>query len=86
MVMTIVKNCQDLNNGVRFVSYIINPLLDSVSDTLIKFIKFTNNNDELFELFEKKEICRDILSEINLKTLHKQILNYVAPYFQLEIQ
>jgi hypothetical protein len=76
-------------NGVCITKHIIDPILKEIKKMLQKYIKLCENHDgKSFEKIEKEQTngmrAIEIIKEINEKELHKQILKYIAPHFQLE--
>lgn len=78
-------------NGVCITNYIIQPMLKEVKKMLQKYIKSLEDKKNMdmltMEDVEKMQddgiVAINIIKDINNKILHKQILKYVAPFFQL---
>jgi hypothetical protein len=76
-------------NGVCITRHIIDPILKEIKKMLQKYVKLCEKiGNKSFEEFEKLQtngmVAVDIIKEINDKELHKKILKYIAPHFQLE--
>jgi len=76
--------------GVKFISYVVEPILEGVRLMLIDYVNDLYDNKiqikQQSKFSEQIESSNKIVFDINTKTLHKQVLTYVAPYFQLELQ
>lgn len=77
-------------HGVDVTSKIIRPFLNEIQNILIKYVKNTNDildtEEELEEVeqqYNNIELANRIISNINNKKLHKQILKTIAEKFQL---
>lgn len=73
--------------GVDVTSKIIKPFLNEIQNILIKFVKNANNNilstEETEKYYKNVELANRIITNINNKKLHKQILKTIAEKFQL---
>lgn len=78
------------NRGSCLTKHIIEPLLKEIKKLLQKYIKLSEKNLESKSLEEieksqnKGMLAVKIIYDINDKSLHKKILRYIAPLFQLE--
>jgi hypothetical protein len=76
--------------GVCLTKHIIEPLLKEIKKLLQKYVKALEEHQELKSLEEieksqnKGTFAVKIIYDINDKSLHKKILRYIAPHFQLE--
>lgn len=77
-------------NGTCLTKHIIDPLLKEIKKLLQKYVKLldTDNETKTLNELEKSQaqgmFAVKIIYEINEKELHKKILRYIAPHFQLE--
>ena len=74
-------------NGICLEKYIISPILEEIKLIMKNYIKdcYTDmsSNDVIETLGNKPTIAMKIIYEINQKELHKKILDFIAPHFQL---
>jgi hypothetical protein len=76
--------------GTCLTKYIVDPILKEIKKLLQRYVKENSENIQksTFEEMEKIQnngmIAVNIIYEINEKELHKKILKYIAPHFQLE--
>ena len=78
-------------NGVCIIRYVIDPILSEVKKILQDFCKslehITKNENvsltEIERLQQNGITSIEIIKDINNKILHKQILKYIAPEFQI---
>jgi hypothetical protein len=79
-------------NGTCLTKHIIDPLLKEIKKMLQKYVKELDedNDKKTLEELEKSQtrgmFAVKIIYEITEKELHKKILRYIAPQFQLEQQ
>lgn len=78
--------------GVCLTKYIITPILDEIYSMMIEYkelckerTKNAQTPEQYEKIHEQSTSAIDIIYEINQKILHKKILTYIAPYFQLEL-
>lgn len=78
--------------GICLTKYIITPILDEIYSMMVEYkelckvrAKNTETSDQYEKIHEQSTNAISIIYEINQKILHKKILAYVAPYFQLEL-
>lgn len=76
--------------GADISKNIINPILKEIKNMLQKYIKCNINNDLTFDELERLQNYKDsalkLIKDINEKKIQRKILNYIAPYFQLQHQ
>jgi hypothetical protein len=76
-------------NGVCITRHIIDPFLKEIKKLLQQYVKDCSvHYGKTYEQIEKDQnngtFAIKIIQEINEKELHKKILKYIAPHFQLE--
>jgi hypothetical protein len=73
-------------HGVDVTSKIIKPFLNEIQNILIKYVKNTNyilDTEEIDKQYNNVGLANRIITNINNKKLHKQILKTIAEKFQL---
>jgi hypothetical protein len=93
IVRTIISKNKVWNKdkgGVHINDFIITPILEEVKDMINEFNNECNKKIRLPKsdfntLSDKISTSLKIIYEITTKKLHKSILNYIAPHFQLEV-
>lgn len=77
--------------GTCLSKYIITPMLEAIKILLIEYSKLCKSKIQGFKISQCEKISEqnknsiEVIYEINQKILHHKILNYIAPYFQLEL-
>lgn len=78
--------------GICLTKYIITPILDEIFSMMTDYTNLCNERRKNAQTSEQREKIQDqstnalkVIYEINQKELHKDILKYIAPYFQLEL-
>lgn len=78
--------------GICLTKYIITPILDEIFSMMSDYKNLCNERMKNSQTSEQREKIHEqstnalkVIYEINQKELHKDILKYIAPYFQLEL-
>ncbi len=77
--------------GLKITELIISPLLKRIAEIMIKYVDDLddeNNNEKSDNIKRadnvgKMEISNEVVTQIKLKQLHKKIVRYIAPYFNM---
>jgi len=79
--------------GIYLTKYIITPILDEIFSMMIDYKEICDKRAKTAEtisqcdnIYKQSVNSVEIIRDINQKILHKKILKYIAPYFQLEIK
>ena len=79
-------------SGIKLIKLIIDPMLENAKDTLKNYMnekskesKKSNNEYNDIEIMENMTFASDIISSINKKDLHKDVLKYISPQFNLDV-
>lgn len=77
--------------GICLLKHIIVPVLDEVKRIMQKYVKdcyelmANSSESDFIKIGGQMSHGTQIIYEINQKELHHKVLNYIAPYFQLEL-
>ena len=79
--------------GICLTKYIITPILDEIFSMMTDYkelcderMKNSETSDQCDKIHKQSTNSLEIIYDINQKNLHRKILTYVAPYFQLELK
>lgn len=77
--------------GICLLKHIIVPVLDEVKRIMQKYVKdcyelmANSSESDFIKIGGQMSHGTQVIYEINQKELHHKVLNYIAPYFQLEL-
>lgn len=77
-------------SGLKIKNLIVSPMLEIVKETMKKYVKekgkLIENGNESIDLLDDMRNANEIIAEIAQGYLHKEILKFISPHFNLDIK
>lgn len=77
-------------SGLKIKNLIVSPMLDIVKEAMKKYVKekgkLIENGNESIDLLDDMGNANEIITEIAQGHLHKEILKFISPHFNLDIK